>query len=109
MLNLKGTRGTRLELNIVSLLFFITIFCVTASTCMAQLEYLRPEDLTKLSGMSPSSLLALIAILSLALSAYLIKLLFGKLLTCIDANTQSNNELARLLAERPCIRNPKND
>jgi hypothetical protein len=48
-------------------------------------------------------------ILSLILTAYLIRLLFGKLLKALDDNAAANTLVAKLLAERPCIRNPKND
>lgn len=61
------------------------------------------------AGLNPMEIMSLVAILALVLCAYLIRLLFGRLLNALDHNTHANAELARLLAERPCIRRPEND
>ena len=103
----RGT--TRIELNLATGLIALAIVCVGATTCWAGIEHLAPSNLKELANMPANGLLALIAVLSLLLSGYLIRLLFGKLLSALDENTKSNTVLARLLAERPCIRDPKND
>jgi len=99
----------KIELNIATGLLTLAIICIGAISCYAQIEHLTPANVEKIATMPSTSLLALITILSLILTAYLIRLLFSKLLTALDENTKSNTNMARLLAERPCIRNPKND
>lgn len=100
----------KLELNIATGLIVLAMCCIGAMTCYAQVEHLAtPDNAKRLAEMSPASLLALITILSLCLSAYLIRLLFGKLLKSLDDNAAANQLVARLLAERPCIRNPQNN
>ena len=101
---------TKIELNIATGLLVFAMMCIGIISCYAQLESLvTPENVKQVSSMSATSLLALITILSLILTAYLIRLLFGKLLDALEKNTAANSEMARLLAERPCIRSPKND
>ena len=99
----------RIELNMATGLLVLSMACIWTMTCFGQIEHLTPANVEKIAAMPATSLLALITILSLILTAYLIRLLFGKLLDALDNNTRANAELARLLAERPCIRNPKND
>jgi len=100
----------RIELNVATALLVLAMVCIWTMTCFAQVEHLAtPENAKKLSEMPATSLLALITILSLILTAYLIRLLFGKLLKALEDNTSATADMARLLAERPCIRNPKND
>ena len=98
----------RVELNIATGLMVLAILCISAMTCLGQ-GGLTSDYVKAVASMPSNSLLALITILSLTLTAYLIRLLFGKLLTALEANTQASSEMARKLAERPCIRNPKND
>lgn len=100
---------TRLELNIATGLLMLAVFCISLTTCLGQIEHLTPANVEKIAAMPSTSLLALITILSLILTAYLIRLLFGKLLDALDRNTAANAEMARLLAERPCIRSRSND
>jgi len=101
---------TKIELNVATGLLVLSMVCIGAISCYAQMEHLvTPENVKQVASMSSTSLLALITILSLILTAYLIRLLFGKLLDALDKNTAANSEMARLLAERPCIRSPKND
>ena len=100
---------TRIELNVATGLLVLAMVCIWTMTCFGQVEHLTPANVERVATMPATSLLALITILSLILTAYLIRLLFGKLLNALEKNTNSNSEMARLLAERPCIRNPKND
>jgi len=107
---------TRIELNLATALLVISMVCIWSITCYGQLEHLTPDNVEKVAAMPATSLLALITILSLILTAYLIRLLFGRLLQVLDSNVVSSQnvarqlaDVARLLAERPCIRNPKND
>lgn len=105
-----GKRGkTRTELNIAIGLIGLAILCICATACYSQIEHLNPQSVQALSMMPSNSLLALIAILSLGLSAYLIRLLFGKLLAALEANTKASMDMAQMLAERPCIRRREND
>lgn len=101
--------ATRIELNLALAGIMVAIGCISVGSAWGQVEFLTSAGVEKISSMPSNSLLALVAVLSLVLSAYLIRLLFGKLLSALDANTRSNTDLARLLAERPCIRNPNND
>ena len=101
---------TRIELNVATGLLVLAMVCIWTMTCFGQVEHLAtPENARKLAEMPATSLLALITILSLILTAYLIRLLFGKILKALDDNTAANTLVAKLLSERPCIRNPKND
>ena len=98
----------RIELNIATALLILAAFALTAMTGLAQL----PDTVTAvktLAGLDTTELMAFVALLALGLCGYLIRLLFGRLLTALDANTRSNSDLAKLLAERPCIRDPQND
>jgi uncharacterized membrane protein len=97
------------QLNIAVLLIELACVSVFVSTAIAQVEYLTPEAMKTVASMPSTSLLACVTILSLILCGYLIKLLFGKLLTALDNNTRACSDMAKLLAERPCVRNPKND
>ena len=99
----------RIELNVATALLVLAMACILTMTCYGQIEHLSPENVEKIASMPATSLLALITILSLILTAYLIRLLFGRLLKALDENTKASADMARLLAERPCIRNPKND
>lgn len=99
----------RIELNLATTLLCLAIGCISMEACLAQAEYITPQNVHALGSMPSNSLLALITILSLILTAYLIRLLFGRLLKALDENTKASADMARLLAERPCIRNPKND
>jgi hypothetical protein len=99
----------RIELNFATALLCLAIGCISMEVCLAQAEYITPQNVHALGSMPSNSLLALITILSLILTAYLIRLLFGKLLKALDDNAAANTLVAKLLAERPCIRNPKND
>lgn len=108
--NMSERGRIRIELNIATGLLVLAMSCIFTLTCYGQIERLAtPENAKKLSEMPATSLLALITILSLILTAYLIRLLFGKLLKALDDNAAANTLVAKLLAERPCIRNPKND
>ena len=108
-MNKSESRKTRIELDCATVLLCLVSFCVFCITADAQAEFLRTEHVKTLAQMSPLELFALIAILALLLCSYLIRLLFGRLLQALDNNTKSNNDLARLLAERPCIRRKEND
>lgn len=99
----------RIELNVATALLVLAMVCIWTMTCYSQIEHLTPANVEKVASMPATSLLALITILSLILTAYLIRLLFGKLLKALDDNAAANTLVAKLLAERPCIRNPKND
>ena len=100
---------TRIELNVATGLLVLAMVCIWTMTCFGQIEYLTPARVQQVASMPATSLLALITILSLILTAYLIRLLFGRLLKALDENTKASADVARLLAERPCIRSSKND
>jgi uncharacterized membrane protein len=105
-----GERGRiRIELNVATGLLVLAMVCIWTMTCYGQIEHLTPANVERVATMPATSLLALITILSLILTAYLIRLLFGKLLKALDDNAAANMLVAKLLAERPCIRNSKND
>lgn len=97
------------QLNAAILLIGLACMSIFTTTAIAQVEYLTPEAMKTVAAMPTASLLACVTILSLLLCGYLIRLLFGKLLTALDANTKACSDMARLLAERPCIRNREND
>jgi len=99
----------KIELNVATGLLVLAMACIQTMTCFGQFEHLTPANVERVATMPATSLLALITILSLILTAYLIRLLFGKLLKALDDNAAANTLVAKLLAERPCIRNPKND
>lgn len=101
--------STEIELNLAVGLLILAMVSIGAMTCYGQIEHLTPANMEKVASMPATSLLALITILSLILTAYLIRLLFGRLLKALDENTKASADMARLLAERPCIRSPKND
>jgi len=98
----------RIELNLATALLFIAALSLATMTAMAQIEGAAVAAKT-VAGMNATELMALIALLALGLCGYLIRLLFGRLLTALDNNTKANASVSQLLAERPCIRNPKND
>jgi uncharacterized membrane protein len=100
---------TRVELNLATGLLVCAMLCIGTIACFGQSHLVTPENAKALAEMPATSLLALITILSLILTAYLIRLLFGKLLKALDDNAAANQLVAKLLAERPCIRSPKND
>jgi hypothetical protein len=106
--NMSQAGKIRIELNLATGLIALSILCISVMTVMGQIEQIEPAA-KMLGGMKSEQLLALITILSLGLCSYLIKLLFGKLLKALDENTQANAVLARMLAERPCIRDPRNN
>lgn len=108
-MNKTEQRKIRIELNAAVLLLSIVSGCVFCITAHAQTDFLHTEHVKTLAQMSPLELFALIAILALLLCSYLIRLLFGRLLQALDSNTKSNADLAKLLAERPCIRRKEND
>jgi membrane-anchored glycerophosphoryl diester phosphodiesterase (GDPDase) len=99
----------RIELNLATALLVLAMVCIWTMTAYGQIDHLTPDNVKAVASMPATSLLALITIMSLILTAYLIRLLFGRLLDALEKNTSANAELAKLLAERPCIRNPKND
>jgi membrane-anchored glycerophosphoryl diester phosphodiesterase (GDPDase) len=99
----------RLELNIATALLVLSGCGIATMTTYAQFEHITPDNVERIASMPAASLLALITILSLILTGYLIRLLFGKLLAALDNNTKTLAEMARLLAECPCIRDPRNN
>jgi len=98
----------RWQLNLATALLFIASFALMGMSCLAQGQDVLTTART-VAGMNATELMGLIAVLALLLCGYLIRLLFGRLLAALDANAKSGADLARLLAERPCIRNPSNN
>lgn len=102
-------RRTRLQLD--GALASLTL--AGASLIAVTTYAITPRDVSDaartVAGLSPLELMSCVAVLSLVLCGYLIRLLFTRLLTVLDENARSNRDLAKLLAERPCIRRPEND
>jgi hypothetical protein len=98
----------RIQLNIATAALVVAAFSLFTMTCFAQVEAVK-EAAKNLAGLDPTELLAVIALLSLGLCGYLIRMLFGKLLVALDKFTDSNARMSSLLEQRPCIRDPKND
>jgi len=98
----------RIELNLATALLVIAAFSLATMTALAQIQDAAVAAKT-VAGLNATELMAFVALLALSLCGYLIRLLFGRLLTALDENTKSNASVSQLLAERPCIRNPKND
>lgn len=102
-------RRTRLQLDAALASLTLAGACLMAVTAYA----INPGDVTTaartVAGLSPLELMSGVAVLALALCGYLIRLLFTRLLTVLDENARANKEMARLLAERPCIRRKEND
>jgi hypothetical protein len=106
--NMSEHTLTRIQLNIVMVCCALLSWLMVAVTAVAQLPDAQ-QAAKAVAGLTPVELIALVAILAIALCGYLIRLLFGRMMQALDANTKSNSDVARLLAERPCIRNPSND
>ena len=98
----------RCELSAATTLLLIAGVSLVSMTAKAQMGEAVNAART-VAGLNPVELMALVCLLSLGLCAYLIRLLFGRLLAALDSNTQANHNLAVLLSERPCIRDPRNN
>ena len=96
----KERNTSRFELNSATAFIGVAILAIGVMSAYAQIENIAtPENAKRLAELSPAGLLAFITILSLCLSAYLIRLLFGKLLNSLDENAAANQQVAKLLAE----------
>lgn len=108
---MSDARRNRIETDAAIALLFVggmSLGCM-AAVAQGQMTAIDPYAVKTIAGMSPTELLALIALIALGLCGYLIRLLFTRLLTVLDDNATANKEMARLLAERPCIRRPENN
>lgn len=98
----------RIELNLATALLFVAALSMVTMAAASQIQDAAVAAKT-VAGLNATELMALVTLLALGLCGYLIRLLFGRLLTALDDNTRANASVSKLLAERPCIRNPKND